>query len=121
MAKMSELDAALHVLLEYSEGIQETVRGIRVLMSGDTSADANEAVQASKKESLAERTKAAKPVAPEKTYTLQEVRALLKAKTDQGYRSDVKALLREHGAERLPDIDPKEYPAMMREAEEIGV
>ena len=45
---------------------------------------------------------------------------MLKAKTDKGYRDKVKSLLKAHGAERLPDIDPKEYPAMMKEAEEIG-
>ena len=114
MAKMSELDAALHALLEYSEGIQETVRGIRALMSGEDAANSTEAAQASRKEQPTE------PTAPEKVYTLQDVRALLKAKTDKGCRNEVKALLRAHGAERLPDIDPKEYPAMMKEAEEIG-
>ena len=36
------------------------------------------------------------------------------------YKDEVKALLKAHGAERLPDIDPKEYPAMMQEAGEIG-
>ena len=116
MAKMSELDAALKALLEYSEGIQETVRGIRALMSGDDAADPGEAP----KEQRGEAVEAAKPAEPEKVYTLQDVRALLKAKTDKGYRDKVKALLKAHGAERLPDIDPKEYPAMMKEAEEIG-
>ena len=117
MAIMSELDAALKALLEYSEGIQETVRGIRALMSGDDAADSGEAP----KEQRGEAVEAAKPAEPEKVYTLQDVRAMLKAKTDQGYRMEVKALLKSHGAERLPDIDPGEYPSMMKEAEEIGV
>ena len=116
MAKMSELNAALKALLEYSEGIQETVCGIRALMSGDGAADPREAP----KEQRVEAMDAAKPAEPEKVYTLQDVRALLKAKTDKGYRDKVKALLKAHGAERLPDIDPKEYPAMMKEAEDIG-
>ncbi len=117
MAIMSELDAALKALLEYSEGIQDTVRGIRALMSGNDAPDSKETARTAQREKTAEEPA---PAEPEKVYTLQEVRAMLKAKTDQGYRAEVKALLKVHGAERLPDIDPKEYPAMMKEAEEIG-
>ena len=117
MAKMNELDAALKALSEYSAGIQETVREIRALMSGDDAVDQPDAVKPAPKEHPNE---TAKPDAPAKVYTLQEVRTALKAKMDQGYRTEVKALLTAHGAERLPDIDPKEYPAMMKEAEEIG-
>ena len=117
MAIMSEMDAALKALLEYSEGIQETVRGIRALMSGGDGSASKEEARTAQREKPAEEPAS---VEPEKVYTLQEVRAMLKAKTDQGYRTDVKALLKAHGAERLPDIDPKEYPAMMKEAEGIG-
>ena len=108
MARMSELDAALKALMEQSRGIQESVRCIRELMSADAAPDPGEGNQPEQE------TK------PEKTYTLQEVRAMLREKTSQGHKDEVKALLKVHGAERLPDIDPKEYPAMMQEAEEIG-
>ena len=108
MARMSELDAALKALMEQSRGIQESVRCIRELMSADASPEPGEEHQP---EQAAE---------PEKTYTLQEVRAALREKTSRGHKDEVKALLKAHGAERLPDIDPKEYPAMMKEAEEIG-
>ncbi len=108
MAKMSELDAALTALLEQSRAIQETVLEIRGLVSGCDVPDRKE-------KALPEQHKE-----PGKVYTLQEVRAALKAKTDRGCKAEVKALLKAHGAERLPDIDPKEYPAMMKEAEGIG-
>ncbi len=108
MAKMSELDAALKALMEQSRSIQESVRCIRELMSADAAPDPGEEHQPEQE------------AKPEKTYTLQEVRAMLREKTSQGHKDEVKALLKAHGAERLPDIDPKEYPAMMQEAEEIG-
>ena len=120
MGIMSELDAALNALLEYGEVIRETVRGIRALMNLDEVPDPEDTAQLETTEQARELAEAAKPVKPEKVYTLQDVRALLKAKADQGYRSEVKALLKAHGAERLPDIDPAEYPAMMKESEEIG-
>ena len=108
MAKMSELDAALKALMEQSRSIQESVRCIRELMSADAAPEPGGEHQPEQ------------AVEPEKTYTLQEVRAMLREKTSQGHKDEVKALLKAHGAERLPDIDPKEYPAMMQEAEEIG-
>ena len=55
-----------------------------------------------------------------KTYTIEEVRALLLKKRRDGFRDEVKALLVAHGAERLTDVDPGEYAAMMQEAEAIG-
>ena len=108
MAKMSELDAALSALTEHCEWVIVAVRDIRRLLSDEPETP-----------DTAEPEQPEAPQEPEKVYTLQDVRVLLKAKTDKGYRSEVKALLRAHGAERLPDIDPKEYPAMMKEAEEI--
>ena len=108
MARMSELDAALKALMEQSRGIQESVQCIRELMSADAAPEPGGEHQPEQ------------AVEPEKTYTLQEVRAMLREKTGRGYKDEVKALLKAHGAERLLDIDPKEYPAMMKEAEEIG-
>ena len=111
MAKMSQLDAALKALMEHCQGMQEAARDIRALMA---SADAEAPEEAAKPE------QPEKPLEPEKTWKLEDVRAFLKKKRDQGYVDEVKALLKAHGAARLPDIDPGEYPAMMREAEAIG-
>ena len=88
MAKMSELDAALKALMEQSRSIQESVRCIRELMSADAAPDPGEAHQPEQE------------AKPEKTYTLQEVRAMLREKTSQGHKDEVKALLKVHGAER---------------------
>ncbi len=114
MARMSELDAALTALLEHTQGVQESVRSIRRLMSGDTAPDPDEEPQP------AETGGAVKPAETDTVYTLEQMRAVLYEKTSAGFRDEVKTLLKAHGADRLPDIDPKEYPAMMKEAEAIG-
>ena len=41
------------------------------------------------------------PQEPEKTWKLEEVRAVLKAKRDRGYVEEVKTLLKAHGADEL--------------------
>lgn len=64
---------------------------------------------------------AKKPVAKqepeEKPLTLTEVRAVLAEKSRAGHTAEVRALLIQHGADKLSDIDPAEYPALLAEAE----
>ncbi len=58
----------------------------------------------------------------EKTYTYEELRAVLAEKATAGFRDQVKALLAAYGMKKLSDaIDqPEVYTAMMLEAEGIG-
>lgn len=53
----------------------------------------------------------------EKPLTLEEVRAVLAEKSRAGHTAEVKALLTKHGADKLSDIDPAEYPALLADAE----
>ena len=52
-----------------------------------------------------------------KPLSLEQVRAALAEKSRAGHTSEVKALLIKHGADKLSDIDPAEYPALLAEAE----
>ena len=52
-----------------------------------------------------------------KPLTLEQVRAALAEKSRAGHTSEVKALLIKQGADKLSDIDPPEYPALLAEAE----
>ena len=59
--------------------------------------------------------------APDKTYTYEEVRAVLAEKSRSGFRAEVKALLTAHGVKQLSEVtDPTELTALVREAEVIG-
>lgn len=70
-----------------------------------------------------EKKNAAKQVEPPvekpepKPLTLEQVRAALAEKSRAGHTTEVKALLIKHGADKLSDIDPAEYPALLAEAE----
>ena len=62
-------------------------------------------------------TKAAKQEPEEKPLTLEEVRAVLAEKSRSGHTEEVRELLARHGADKLSEIDPAEYPALLAEAE----
>lgn len=52
-----------------------------------------------------------------KPLTLEQVRAALAEKSRAGHTAEVKALLIKHGADKLSDIDPAEYPVLLADAE----
>ena len=60
------------------------------------------------------------PTDPKPAITLQQVRAVLADKSRHGNTADVKALLRQHGADKLSDIAASEYEALLAEAEALG-
>lgn len=62
-------------------------------------------------------TKAAKQEPEEKPLTLEEVRAVLAEKSRSGHTEEVRELLNKHGADKLSEIDPAEYAALLAEAE----
>ena len=61
--------------------------------------------------------KAAKQEPEEKPLTLEEVRAVLAEKSRSGHTEEVRELLAKHGADKLLEIDPAEYAALLAEAE----
>lgn len=61
------------------------------------------------------------PPAPHpKSITLEQVRAVLAEKSRDGHTAEVRALLEKHGAAKLSEIAPKEYAALLAEAEALG-
>ena len=50
------------------------------------------------------------------THTLEEVRATLAALNKAGKRAQVKALLQEFGTEKLTEVNPEDFPALMKKA-----
>ena len=57
------------------------------------------------------------PAPDAKLLTLEEVRAVLAEKSRAGHTAEVRALLLKHGADKLSEVDPAEYPALLAEAE----
>lgn len=60
------------------------------------------------------------PQETQKPVTLDEVRAALAEKSRAGYTANVKALIAKYGADKLSDVDPANYAALLQESEVIG-
>lgn len=56
----------------------------------------------------------------EPQITLEQVRAVLAEKSNEGYTAQVRELLKKHGADRLSSIDPSEYISLLADAEVLG-
>lgn len=56
----------------------------------------------------------------EKMPTLEDVRALLAVKSQNGMTAKVKGLITKYGGNKLSDVDPKYYADIIRDAEVLG-
>lgn len=64
--------------------------------------------------------KSSKKAATKKQYTLEEVRGILAEKSQNGLTAEVKALIEKYGGNKLSDIKPENYAAMIKEAKVLG-
>lgn len=108
MSKMSELSLAVTELKRCGEALIGISEALADLFSGN--GDAHTANQ----------PKAEAPAPEEKPLTLEAVRAVLAEKSRAGHTAKVRELLEKHGANKLSEIDPSEYPALLAEAEVLG-
>jgi len=53
----------------------------------------------------------------EKPATLEDVRAVMAQKSQDGKSKEVKELLQKYGAAKLSAVKPEDYPALLREAQ----
>lgn len=51
--------------------------------------------------------------------TLEQVRGVLAEKSRDGFTAEVREIIKRHGADRLSEVDPVEYEAMIAEAENL--
>lgn len=55
----------------------------------------------------------------EEVITIEQVRAVLAEKSQSGKQPEVKALILKFGANKLTDVDPSHYKALIMEAGEL--
>lgn len=60
------------------------------------------------------------PAAEEKTYSFQEVRGIMAGLSGKGKKAEAKNLLQKYGANRLSEIKPEDYAALVADAEVIA-
>lgn len=56
----------------------------------------------------------------DKEITLEDVRAVLAVKSQNGLTAEVRGLITKYGGSKLSDIDPKHYADIIKDAEVLG-
>lgn len=119
MGKMSELSMLLDDLITCGNTLTKTAQALKDFYSStDEETPAKPAPKSKKKEE-------APAEAPEaKTYTKEDVRALLSAKAneeDGRFKAEVKAIVKKYGnGGSLTDVDAKDYATLVEEIGAIG-
>ena len=117
MGKMNELSMLVDELKKCGETLVGLSEGLADLFSGSAEEKQPIKKSAAKKKSAAE----PKPEAPEeKALTLEDVRAVCADKSRSGFTAEVKAILNKHGVEKLSEVNPAEYKALLAEVEVLG-
>lgn len=102
MSNKKELAAAIQELRHCGEALINTA---------DALSKASETEKGKQPE-----TEHKQPAASEQ-LSLTDVRAVLAEKSRSGHTAEVRALLVKHGADRLSQIDPARYAALLKDAE----
>ena len=104
MSKMGELDLCVSELRSVAQSLNTVADSLTSLFSGS---QPRTSVQPE-----------SKPTS--KPLTLEDVRAVLAEKSRNGHTAKVRELLEKHGAAKLSEINPSEYPALLAEADVLG-
>ena len=104
MSKMSELDLCVGELRSAAQSLNSVADSMTALFIGS---QPRTSIQPE-----------SKPTS--KPLTLEEVRAVLAEKSRNGHTAKIRELLEKHGAAKLSEIDPKNYAALLAEAEVLG-
>jgi len=100
-------------LLKIAEGFSIVAEGLRGLAKaeGGTKDKAADAGKAQKQDAAQQEAQQEKPA------TLEDVRAVMAQKSQDGKSKEVKGLLQKYGAAKLSAVKPEDYPALLREAQ----
>ena len=107
---MSKMKLLLDVVSDL-RSLADSLQAVADQITEERPAQEPEKKTAAKKEETPVEKSKSKPL------SLEQVRAALAEKSRAGHTAEVKTLLIKHGADKLSDIDPAEYPALLAEAE----
>ena len=107
----------LRSLADSLQAVADAVADNGAVEAGRTDTKEPEKAGKAGKAAKKEEKPAAKQEPEKKPLTLEEVRAVLAEKSRAGHTEEVRELLNKHGADKLSEIDPAEYAALLAEAE----
>lgn len=102
-------------LLKIAEGFSIIAEGLRGLAKAEGDTEDKSAVKAQKQDEAQAQPETAEK--EEKPAALEDIRALMAQKSQDGKSKEVKELLQKYGAAKLSAVKPEDYPALMQEAQ----
>lgn len=111
MSKMKDLQMTLDQMIQCGEGMIATANALKEIFSETTDA---------RPEAPVPKQAAKEPAAPKKEIKLTDIRGVLAEKSRAGFTAQVKELLIKYGADKLSAVDPKDYEALLADAEVLG-
>ena len=105
MSKMSDIAQTIEELRTAAAAITDAANWLAQQFSGESS----DQQQSKETAATAEESKPA--------LTLEQVRAVLADKSRAGHTAAIRDLLQKYSASKLSQVDPKNYEALLRDAE----
>ncbi len=102
-------------LLKIAEGFSIVAEGLRGLAKAEGGTK-DKAVKEQKQDAAKAQPETTAQAQQEKPATLEDVRAVMAQKSQDGKSKEVKGLLQKYGAAKLSAVEPEDYPALLREA-----
>ena len=110
---MNKIKLLLDTLLDVVSDIRSLADSLEAL----TKAICDEESIPQLAESKVTTTKTANKTHEEPKLTLEDVRSVLSEISANGHGAEIRELLKKYGQTKLSEIDPKDYPALLKDAE----
>lgn len=111
MNKMKDLQMTLDQMIQCGEGMIAATNALKEIFSETTEV---------RPETPEPKQSAKEPAAPKKEIKLTDIRGVLAEKSRAGFTAQVKELLTKYGTDKLSAVDPKNYEALLADAEVLG-
>lgn len=108
---MSRIKLLLDVV-NNMRSLADSIQAVCDEMASDEPAETPE-----QEEPIAEPAEQPKKAEKQPEITLEQVRGVLANKSHSGKTAEVRAIIQKYGADRLSEINPKDYPAVLNDAE----
>lgn len=122
MSKMSNLDLLLKEIDEHASALIEATKDLRAMFSNPEPDEEDGLTNTYETDESLEAKKEYEknhPVKEEPKITLEDVRARLAQLSRDGKTAQVKALIQKYGANKLSEVNPNDYEALLLDAEGI--
>ena len=122
MSKMSNLDLLLKEIDEHASALIEATKDLRAMFSSPEPDEEDGLTNTYETDESLEAKKEYEknhPVKEEPKITLEDVRARLAQLSRDGKTAQVKALIQKYGANKLSEVNPDNYEALLLDAEVI--